>query len=337
MSTPTDHPQRPITPTQAEEAGSWDARLRSPDCTEVDRVRFIQWRDADPGNKLAFELAQVIVGALCEQSGHAHIRGLRDEARRVTRTHRIRFWGGVLAASVILFAMGLALWTTLMRGHAAYSTPTGQLSTFALEDGSLVELDAQSAIKVDFSGTDRRIQLVRGQALFHVAADTRRPFIVHAADQTITAIGTAFDVSLESRSIRVTLLEGKVQVLRASAIPTQPVLLSPGQQLRDSILMDRGTREPGQPQVRPIDTDKVTAWRDGRIYFEDTALGEAVDQMNKHSTISIRLTDPALRRIRINGMFHTGEQAGFAAALSSYLPISVQQHTRGEIVLTPRP
>src|SRR5690606_15701139 len=95
---------------------------------------------------------------------------------------------------------------------STYSTGIGQRSTVTLQDGSIVELNAQTRIKVAFGAERRSVQLLDGQAIFRVAKDASRPFVVHAGDREIIALGTAFDVRLDPSAMRVTLLEGKVAV-----------------------------------------------------------------------------------------------------------------------------
>ena len=330
----------------AEEAGTWDARLRAPDCSDDDRARFTAWRDADPANRQAFERLQLIVATLRHNSSRADVRALRDAALRASKQHRRRFWAGVVAASCGVIGVGVTLWSSSFlherldpafsrlgahfKSHESYSTGVGQSSTFVLEDGSSVELDAQSKLDVAFTEHRRAVVLLEGQALFNVAKTSSRPFVVSAGDREIVALGTIFHVRLDERSVQVTLLEGKVRVEETGSRESggSGVVLTPGKQLTE-------LREAGET-VRDVDVAKVTGWRDGRIFLEDLSLAEAAAEMNKHSAVQIRVTGAQIEHLRVNGMFRAGDPEAFARAVADYFPVTVEHPSEHEIVLLPR-
>jgi transmembrane sensor len=375
-----------------EESAAWDARLRDPDCTEGDRARFAAWRDADPAHRISFERLQLIQATFRRDRGRAEMRALRNEAFRVIDARRRRriAWG---VASVSILAVVMTLWRTSsgewlrepiaalvarLSGGEIYATGIGQRSTFVLQDGSSVELDADSKIEVAFTASERNVELLEGRAMFEVAKNSLRPFIVHAANRKIVAVGTQFDVRLDKRSVQVTLVEGEVRVTRSSSAPLRntddgvaadasAIVLTPGKQLiaqlRDplSSQLSRGrqaqigaTSNGSRPRelslaeaadlhdavaadvVRDIDVAKVTGWRDGRVFFEDLSLADAIAQMNKYSTTQIHISDAALGSLRVNGMFMAGSQQAFATALESYFPLIAERRGEKEIVLIAR-
>ena len=338
--------EQTIPNTVADEAGAWDARLRAPDCTDEDRARFAAWRDADPLHRQTFERLQVFVATLRHEGCRADIRALRDESLRVSERHRRRIGLTAAAATFAALTVGVMVWqgpspqwlresiaamVTRLSGAEIYSTDTGQRSTFTLDDGSSIELNARSRIEVRFSDARRDVTLIEGQALFNVTRDARRPFVVHAGGREVLALGTRFDVRLDSTSLQVTLLEGKVRVEpdTAARIPGDELELTPGQQFRARLTQSATTNV-----VREIDVSKVTGWREGRIYFDDLSLEEAVREMNRHSTVHIRIESPELAGLRINGMFKAGEQDLFVSALQEYFEIDAQRRGAREIVLT---
>lgn len=338
----------------AEQAGAWDARLRAPDCTDADRARFAEWRDADPAHQQTFERLQAVVATLRHERSRADISALRDEALRAGQQHRRRVWFATAAAFAAAITLGIIVWNgpgqewlrepvaamvTRLSGAQIYSTSTGQRSTFVLDDGSSIELNAQSRIEVRFSDYRREVVLVEGQALFNVTKDLRRPFIVRAGDRQVLAIGTRFDVRLDSTSVQVTLLEGKVRVEEDTAMwkRGQEIELTPGKQLIARLNTPASpTQRGGSPVVRDIDVARVTGWREGRIYFNDLPLDEAIQEMNRHSTVHVRLESAELADLRVNGMFKAGEQEIFVSALQEYFQISAERRGAREIVLTKR-
>jgi transmembrane sensor len=134
-----------------------------------------------------------------------HSNAGRDREPRVRRRS--------LAAASIAFVLAIAcgvVWQT--QRYALYTTDIGERRSIMLADGSTVDLNARSRLRIEFSGTERRVELLNGQALFQVAKDPRRPFIVRSGEAFVRAVGTQFDVYLKDSGTTVTVLEGRVAV-----------------------------------------------------------------------------------------------------------------------------
>lgn len=329
-----------------EEASDWDARLRSPECTDDVRARFAEWRDADEEHRAVFENLQTLVALLREKGSRADVTSLRQQALSL-RGGRLRtFLPRALAAAVCAVAVGLGAlmlyqnrllpelpWQQAQEwdGIETFSTGVGQQSSFVLRDGSTVELNAKSRIRVAFSAKRRNVELLEGQALFQVAKNPARPFVVRAGDREIIAVGTQFDVRLDPERVQVTLIEGKVRVAHHD---DEEAVLTPGTQLVADLSQVSSARAPAQ--LRMIDVERVTGWREGRIFLEDLPLATAVAEMNKHSPVQVLIADASLEELRVNGMFRAGEQERFVAALEAYFPIVASRPSESRIVLTAR-
>ncbi|MBX7482400.1 FecR family protein [Qipengyuania qiaonensis] len=211
-----------------------------------------------------------------------------------------------------------------------YSTRTGEVSDVRLADGSLVTLDTASRVVVSYSEGKRMIELVRGRALFDVAHDPDRPFVVRAGDKQVVALGTTFDVSLEPEGLSVTLVEGKVRVDLVSPSNRISKLadLSPGQQF--SYLRDR------QAKVLPVDAARLTSWKRGMLVFDNVRMDEAVADMNRYLERDIVLEGSGIAQRRISGSFEAGNGTDFAQALSEYFDLEQSDESVGRIILRPR-
>lgn len=348
--------------TQA--AAEWDARLRAPGCTQAEREQFASWRDASPAHGAAFERLQLIVSRLREERSRADLRALRDAALALGAKRR-RLLGWSAAASVACLALAALVWmqtpalNAFLAGGDTYRTAPGQRSTVMLRDGSTVELNSMTRVRASITNERRFVELLDGQAIFNVARDPSRPFVVRARDREIVALGTAFDVRLDQDELRVTLLEGKVAVRPPGSKATvqaasreaeastsvridtaegdiDAVILMPGQQLVIDQRKPSRARPGAGPVIQQIDVEKATSWREGRIFLADLTLPQAVEEMNRHSTTRIVIEDPALEQLRINGMFRAGEQHAFARALEEYFGIHAQPRGESEIVLNKR-
>jgi transmembrane sensor len=329
-------------------AAEWDARLRAPDCTEAERAAFNRWCAASPEHQRSFDELQAALASLREARDRPEIRSLREAALgAASPARRWRRWIapavgiGVAAAAAFAVVTLRPLAIEDSRQAAAppsYATAVGERSTTSFDDGTVAVLNTNTRLEVDYADTERRVTLRRGQALFDVAKDPMRPFVVVAGEQRITAVGTVFDVRYEGNAIEVTLVEGVVDVA-----PKEPVganLNGPSPELA-TVRLNAGQRlvttalaTPSSPVVETADVETATMWREGRVFFEDAPLSEAVAEMNRYSTTAIVVADPGLDRHRVNGMFRTGQQGNFVEALEAYFLIQVERDANGRIVLS---
>ena len=313
-------------------AADWDARLRNPDCSDAERDAFRAWYEADPRHREAYELLQESVSALLSAAHSPEIRALRDAALNERHNGDKRRYA--LAACLAVFALLLPVAANFLRqGNEApgqieteantyYATAVGQRSGITLEDGSVITLNTDSRVHVDYSGEQRLITLLKGQALFEVAKDPRRPFIVTAGAQRVVALGTTFDVRLNETAVEVILVEGKVEIEEVPASGRKKsaplVQLASGERLV-------ATPKASRPEVTKIDTSKATSWREGYVTFENTPLTEAIAEMNRYSTVRIVPEGEGISNLHITGLFRAGQQARFTEALQVYFPIEAKR------------
>lgn len=332
------------TPAEIDEAAVWIARLHAPDRTLQVERGFRRWLAGSPSRAHAFET----VSAGWELAGMLQ----RKPFPRLSRWQRAGFREGFWRASAAVAGIAtLAVAAALVfyfhdRGVA---TGVGEQRVVTLEDGTRITLNTATRIVADYDQRQRRVELKGGEALFEVAKkDASWPFVVLVGHRTITALGTSFVVRADATGTSVVLVEGKVVVAAADAPKpgaakqpqtnqpgaNQPRVLTPGQRLKFS-----NDRPGAQPPVidRPA-LEKVTAWRWGQIELEDTELQVAVDEMNRYSQVKLSVASPEARRIKINGIFRTGDTANFAAALAATYGLTVVT-TQDAIVLegTPAP
>lgn len=296
----------------AAEAAAWLAKLggetRNADTEDALRA----WLAADPAHVAAFERATDLWEML---PGAAALAGGANDNRPVRR--RAAF---AMVASVLLcfLAIGAWFWT----GRAlTYETAPGEQQALVLADGSRVSLNTGSRIVVDYEDGVRRIRLERGEALFEVAKDKARPFIVTTDRGSVRALGTKFVVRSEGARMAVTLIEGKVSVTRA-AVEAPPVVMKPGQRL--TVIRDAGAA---------LDTpsiEAVTAWRRGEAVFDDVTLLAAAAELNRYGPKRIVIDDPSVSSLRVSGVFATSDAREFASAIAALHGLRVDED--GDVV-----
>ena len=289
------------------EAAAWLARLRSEERTADDERGFRAWLAESRHHREAFELTNSIF----DMAGAADRRLLESGSEtKVSRRHVLRTGVGLAAASIAGFVVYL-------RSGSTYATEIGEQRKVSLEDGTQVQLDTDTEIRVSMSEELRRVQLRRGRANFDVAEDSVRPFEVIAGAQSVRAARSHFDVSLDGSTVSVLLEDGPVSIAsedKKEGAPSPRTVL-PGQQL--VFVADRGVRE-----ERPV-MERATAWRGGRLAFFEDSLSDAVAQMNRYTRRPIVILDPEIGRMKISGNYGVGDPGAFAASLAVLLPVTV--------------
>jgi transmembrane sensor len=147
---------------------------------------------------------------------------------RIPETARKTWFTGwrrlTIAASITVLAILVGLLSMLQFSASIYATALGEQRSIQFEDGSTVELNSRSKIRVKYSKQERDVELIDGQALFHVAHDVNRPFIVAVGATRVRAVGTQFDVYKKSSVVVVTVVEGRVAVYSAAQGPPPDTL-----------------------------------------------------------------------------------------------------------------
>lgn len=308
------------------EAAAWLARLHGPQrAANVDRG-FQRWLQAHPENVRAFALLTERLEAV----ERLRTRALPRAWRKAPRTTRVAWpLAAGVAAALGLVAAGAFAYLR----YAGVGTAVGEQRTLTLEDGTRVYLNTSTRVRVHYDEGQRRIELVTGEALFDVAKESHRPFVVAAGDRDITALGTIFLVQREAQEISVTLVEGKVAVAanagaeRGVALAKLAVL-APGERLTIS------ARKP--PRVDHPALEKVAAWRQGQVALENVPLARAVAEMNRYSTVRLVVESPGAAAAPVGGFFRMGDSASFARAVADTYGLQVIERD-DEIVLVGEP
>lgn len=312
------------------EAADWFSRLNQTRVENEDLTAFAEWRRA-PENLAAYnrieDISRAVRGLADDPDIQAAARQARQRpaARRVTwpaLERPMKLWApalglaGLVAASVV----GWLAFTA-----PTYSTAVGEQLSARLDDGSRVQLNTDTRVRVRFTGGVRRVELLRGQAFFDVAHDTARPFIVAAGPARVRAVGTKFDVRREPGEVRVTLAEGKVAVHDGAG--GKDWMLAPGQSL------DLGARA-RLTHPTAVDVRATTAWTTGYLTFHDVTLGEAVAEINRYTRQKIVLSADAPTDRKVSGMFPTGDTADFLAAVGTLYGLKAHRRPDGRLELT---
>jgi transmembrane sensor len=331
------------------EASEWFIDFRAGDVDGEARLRFIEWLRRSPEHIQAylevsgvwselpssdpegrFDIASLIARARNEPDviplsqliprlppapPAAEPRALRKPTRRP-----------VLAAAALALLASIAALFLWIGSDAArsYSTGIGEQRTIQLADGSTVELNARSRVTVRLTEHRRDVALIEGQALFSVAKDKQRPFVVRAGDAQVRAVGTEFDVYKKQAETVVTVVEGRVETYSgADGADAAAIMLSAGEQLT---VLPHTVTKPTR-----ADTAAATAWVQKRLIFEETPLNEVAEEFNRYNRRPLAIDDAELQKLKISGVYSSTDPASLISFLRSQNSINVietENHVR---------
>jgi len=224
----------------------------------------------------------------------------------------------IAAAAVASLVITLTAW--LMLGNDQhYRTDVGEQRILRLADGSTVTLNALSEIRVRWSKRERAIDLLAGQALFRVAKDKSRPFIVASGDTFIRAVGTQFDVSRKPFGTVVTVVEGRVAILsRQPPARAEPETVTAPRSIElgagEQVVKLASAPAPSRPHE--TDVASATAWTKQLLIFESTPLPEVAQEFNRFNTQQLVVEGAALTSFRVSGTFPALDPASLPRLLS---------------------
>lgn len=370
-----------------EEASSWFIDFREGEPDAADREKFNAWLRRSPEHVRAYleisamwedaealrtpekqKIDLLVAHARAEQNVVPLDLDLQPEramgSQSTTTQDPTRRRYLALAAGVVM-AFGAGVGTWLYEQRDVYVTALGEQRSITLEDGSSVQLNSRSRLKVRFSQAERHIELLEGQALFRVAKNPTRPFIVRSDDTSVRAVGTQFDVYRKRGGTLVTVLEGQVAVI-AEAVPAvaraaveeggtaqgfdaKKAPRSPGAQSaperasadarRDHLLLSAGEQVRITPTAvdppKPANLAIALAWTQQKLAFEETPLREVVEEFNRYNRQQLVIADPELYDFHVSGVFASTDSGRMLEFLRQRFGVTMND-SGDEIVISRR-
>lgn len=369
MTKPTTKPNQQI----LDEAAEWFVTLREGEADVAVNAEFDAWLSRSPEHVRAYldvvaiwtdvpgvsadstgDASALIAKARAEDNVRELVRpsnpsAIREEKDNLSRTvpkpappvhaspaNNAKRRPFLLAASVLIASLaGGITWWQLNRAPT-YETEVGEQRSITLADGSRVDLNSQSRIRIRFSDTERAVDLQYGQGLFSVAKDPNRPFVVRSDTTSVRAVGTQFDVYRKPTGTTVTVLEGKVEVddvrrtdraERADegrhergddrATGRGPIALVAGEQV---------TVHAGEVvQPKAVNVTTATAWTQRQLIFESASLADVAQEFNRYNTQPLVIDDAQLEDFHISGVFSSADPASLLRFLREQPEISVEE------------
>jgi len=350
------------------EAAAWVLELQSEQISARDRERFAHWLRESPANVREYlDLAglwselegiddrqEIDIDALLRktnviQLGKSNHSGDQASARRLRQAWR--YFAAAAIVTVALVAGGRLVWPPATAGTEIVTTRIGEQRSVALTDGSLVYLNTQTSLSITLDDKLRRVELMAGEALFTVAKDQNRPFIVIAGKTEVRAVGTQFNVRRERDVETVTVVEGRVTLSETrtdSPVPVDSRPVSANTQNQGQAGAARSLQTgieltPGRQarvwntlaaiETRDVRTEKVVAWTERRLIFDGETLGEIVAEFNRYNLARLEVTDADLRSIRLSGVFDANDPGSLLTFLTNSEQVEIQRRADGTRII----
>ncbi len=318
---------------------------------------FEAWRRADVRHAAAVARLEETGAILAKMPALSEARRSQClaliSAAPIRRQRRGLYWTVAgMAASLAMAVVGWRVWSQpherVQDSLQVYSTPQGGYKRVNLADGSVIELNSGSQVRVHYSAAARQVMLVDGVAQFSVAKNPARPFIVQAREVSVRAVGTAFEVRMESSAVEVVVTEGRVQVgaeggqshllkpssasLASSESLQAPCFVSAGEHVVVPTLGNSSAPAVEKISVAAIGPNSL-ALPPPRLVFDNTPLVDVVGQFNRVNRVQLTLGDAELAARPVGGSFQADNVETFVRLLEGSGDIVVERPRPDRIVL----
>lgn len=330
-----------------DEAIDWITRLDSDAVSCLDRENFSKWLDQEPMHRWAFEeLSEVwakvnTLSDLKILTGRDNVVPFNKTPTAVPITKPLegpKWWQA--AACIALIVMGVVAAMFGGDNSEEWRTAKAEIREIHLVDGSRIELNAQSVLRVSIDSRERIIWLDEGEAVFSVKPD-KRPFIVHMPGGNVMALGTVFAVELGENAAEVQVVRGRVAVT-TSAAQLHLTEFDQGEDLfaaKDTTILVGGERLAVGTAIGRVEVvgerhiEQSLLWREGILSYHQQPLAYVLKDMNRNMKARIQVADRDLNAIRISGDFHVDDPDAFLDYLSHHHNVVVTEPRQNWILL----
>jgi transmembrane sensor len=295
-------------------AAAWFRRRHFWSWSESDQAELDLWL----GQSLAHRVAYWRLQGAWERTGKLTVlrptASEQDPARGKISSAAAKI-ASVLAVVVIAAAAATAFYI-FGSSEKTYATGLGGHETVRLADGSQIELNTDTQLRIDNSPRDRIISLDKGEAFFEVKHDSAHPFVVLAGNRTVTDLGTKFLIRRDTDRLQVAVMEGRVRLENADR--SHPKLLQQG----DVMVAEAGRTVMLNRSSRELAND--LGWRRGLLVFSHTTLAAAADEFNRYNREKLVVADDATARLKLDGTFRTNDMKQFTEVAQAVFGLRVE-------------
>lgn len=309
-----------------DEVASWIERRDREGWTAKDQDELDAWMAQSDAHTVAF------IRTKNAWSRADRLGAIKGQFSRVPAADRKRWLSLMARTAAVVAVVGVVGVVIAMNrsvpSEKIYTTPVGGRSTLALADGSKIELNTDTAIRISNAGGERTVRLEKGEAFFDIKHDAAHPFVVLASNHRVTDIGTKFIVRSRGDRLLVSLVEGKAEIETAGVSgAAKSAILSAG---------DVATATASSLAVKKEPAGKLAtalAWRHGKLTFDNTSLAEAATEFNRYNDHKLVVSDPKIAKITVVGTFRTDDVQAFAEVAEDILHLHTKT-VNGETIIS---
>jgi len=325
------------------EAAHWVAK-RIQGFSPQEQDEFLDWLTADPRHNQAYGDYMKIWTKLdmLAQWNPEHSDQPNPELLRKNRRGRIlQLWIG-LAASVVL---GAFIWSVFSgsqtndRADEQQKFVAHSYEKHTLLDGSTIEMKDGSALEVNFTKEERRIELVSSEVHFDVKENKDAPFIVQVKDIEFRAVGTAFSVGIREDEVELLVTEGRVQVSKNNSLANATgnvSILNFGEVVagqKSTVSLAAPDESLAIRDVSSLEIDEFLKWKPKSLNFDQVPLASVIEEFNRRNEVQIEIQDEAVGQMIVVASFHSPNVEKLIDLLESTLDIQAQQAGPDRVVL----
>lgn len=327
--------------TIQEQASQWLA-LIDRGLSEQEQNELQQWTQVEAHRNILISMAKLwdSMSTLSELSDLFPLEAQTPPAQKQRQYYNVAAAGFFCIIAIGLAALVPYFSTYEDDSAQHFSTLIGEQQQITLKDGSIIHLNTNSQVEVKFSHAQRDIYLSQGEAHFKVAHNKQRPFIVHAGEHKITAVGTAFNVQInpKAKQLEVLVTEGKVALsnepLKSTNQPPEPEFTTPitgSQQLLQAgqkVALNSADPRPNNTvqsiAVNSAEMDSQLAWQRGFMIFSGEPLADVMKEVSRYSEQQFTVAD-GISQIEIAGYFKTDDIDTLLLSLQENFDIHIQR------------
>lgn len=308
------------------DAAAWLRRRHFGEWAETDEAALNAWLAVSPAHRIGYWRLSAAWGRM-DRLAAMQLPAPEQGSNAATALSPFWFRAATAFAAAAILVAGFGFWA-FQPHEKTYSTTLGERKTIALADGSFIELNTNTVVRLAADADSRTVSLERGEAYFRIRHDAHRLFVVKAGDRRVTDVGTKFVVRRDGRDLEVAVVEGRARFDMPSAgSQVRSMSLAPGDVVVATANSTTLTRKP----IRDLSSE--LGWRRGMLVFKHTTLAAAAAEFNRYNPEKIVVTDAAAARLTINGTFRTNDVAAFTDAAHAVFGLRVDIRN-GEITIS---
>jgi len=315
-----------------EQAGRWLESQELGPWSSQDQQNLNAWLEESTAHTIAYLRVSAAWQRADRLQALLSTSSARSSSKQVPDTSK-NPWKVRLGVAVLVCALG-AIAVALYPGPTEYqvfATTVGGRETLKLNDGSKIELNTDTVLRLAKGTEQREVVLEKGEAYFEVHHNASHPFVVHLTGHRVVDLGTKFVIREDGRKIQVSLVEGRARLETTdSGKPDRAVILIPG----DVAVASRGSLFISHRER--VAVARALSWRQGLLVLSRTSLGDAAREMNRYNHEKIFIEDSQASQLTVTGTLAVSDLGEFARIARKYFGLAVERRGADIFIRQPR-